>query len=370
MRSRLFAAAVICLLAPSGARADTWDLNLGRLCQIETASGRRLDCGGGYTEVDPVKSVIADNAAFRSLMSEMGVIFAPNVLFPAETQGYSGFNVAAEFGWTGVNTTRTSKDQYIPGEHYYWRAAESVSRQAFTNPDPAARDVVRLHNELPSSFAPTVTVIARKGLWIPVPSFELGVGMRHLFGSRMFAPFAQAKLALHEGFHGWPVPSLAIRGSGSRVLNTTGYNLTVGALDFSVSKRFGIASTWNLTPYTGYQLLWIVADSEVIDATPSIDAMGRTYGAVGGDPLQLNQCRDNDCNGSFTFANQSNITRHRFFIGLRANFYIVSLTAEYTFFASGSTSDEIAAQAGIPGITIADQSGTQHTISFSLSLDY
>jgi len=69
-------------------------------------------------------------------MSEMGVIFAPNVLFPAETQGYSGFNVAAEFGWTGVNTTRTSKDQYVGGEHYYWRAAESVSSRAFLNPIP------------------------------------------------------------------------------------------------------------------------------------------------------------------------------------------------------------------------------------------
>jgi hypothetical protein len=383
MRSTTLTAVVLCLLVPTSARADTWDLNLGRLCQIMTRGGQRLECGGGYTEADPVAYVIPDNAAFRSLMSELGAVFAPNILSPSETQGYSGFNFAAEFGWTKINprrrivdpnydTTKADTDprnqNAIKGENYYWRAAESVSGRAFTN--PLMRDYERIDNELPSGFAPTVTVMARKGLWIPVPSFELGIGVRHLIGSQMWAPLATAKLALHEGFHGWPVPSLAIRGSGARVLGTPGYNLTVAGLDFSVSKRFGIASTFNLTPYVGYQLLWIIADSEVIDATPGIDGMGRGAKASGGDPMSLAQCRDNDCNANFTFTQQANITRHRFFLGLKANFYIASLLVEYTFFASGSKSDEIATQVGVPSLIIPDNSGQQHTISFSIALDY
>jgi hypothetical protein len=381
MRSSTFTAVVLCLLVPASARADTWDLNLGRLCQIMTQGGKRLECGGGYTEADPVAYVIPDNAAFRSLMSEIGAVFAPNILSPSETQGYSGFNFSAEFGWTQINPTRRIKDpnydtkksdkensNAIQGENYYWRAAESVSSRAFVNPQ--MRDYERIDNELPSSFAPTVTVMARKGLWIPVPSFELGVGVRHVIGSRMWAPLATAKLALHEGFHGWPVPSLAIRGTGTRVLGTPGYNLTVGGLDFSVSKRFGIASTFNLTPYVGYQLVWIVADSEVIDATPGIDGMGRSAKGSSGDAMGLAQCRDNDCNANFTFTQQANITRHRFFIGLKANFYIASLLVEYTFFASGSKSDEIAMQVGMPNMVIPDSAGQQHTINFSVALDY
>jgi len=45
-----------------------------------------------------------------------------------------------------------------------------------------------------------------------------------------------AKIALHEGFHGWPIPSLAIRGSGTRVLGTRDFNMSIAGLDFSPNK--------------------------------------------------------------------------------------------------------------------------------------
>lgn len=367
--------ALVGILVPSTSRAEEWDLNLGRLCQIRTKSGATLDCGGGYTAArattDPVATVVADNAAFRSLMSELGVVFAPNILSPSDTRGYSGFNFAAEIGWTMINPKKNAKDQNIDSEHRYWRAAESVSARAFETGNIRTPDAVaRLDNELPPSFAPTVSVMARKGFWFPIPSFEIGLGARHLIGSRMWAPLVTAKLALHEGFHGWPLPSLAIRGSGARVMGTPGFNLTVAGLDFSIAKHIGVASTFNLTPYAGYQLLWIIADSEVLDATPGIDAMAETAAQVGGDPMLMTQCRSTDCNGNFTFATQANITRHRAFFGLKANFFIASLTLEYTFFASGAKSDEIAAQAGVPGLVIPDAAGAQHSISFSIGLDY
>jgi hypothetical protein len=380
-RLPLLVAAAICLLGAQArlALADTWDLNLGRLCQVQTQSGARYDCGGGYTGDDPIAGpVIPDNAAFRALMSELGAVFAPNLLAPSDTRGYSGFNLSAEFAWTKVNPHGTAKDPHpamdygsLPQGHYYWRAAQSVSNSVYADGNvrtPAA--IARIGRELPPSFAPTIAVMARKGLWIPVPSFELGLGVKHLVGSTMWAPTVTAKVALHEGFHGWPVPSLAVRGSGSRVMGTPGFNMSIAGLDFSMSKHIGLASTFNISPYLGYQLLWIIADSEVLDATPAVDAMGQTAVAVGNDPLQMNQCRaSGDCRGFFTFANQSNITRHRFFVGLKANFYVASLLLEYTFFASGAKSDQIATDAGLP-LTIPDEAGAQHSISFALALDY
>ncbi len=365
------------------ARAADWDLNLARLCMVRLDNGQTMDCGGGYDTSKGPLSVVPDNAAFRALMSELGVIFAPNILNPADTQGIAGFSFNVEMGWTGINPKNRSVDPDIAkidknanGEYYFWRAAKSVSHQTFQTGhvrDDEANNS-RLRRELPSGFAPHVTVMARKGFWFPVPSFEMGVGARYLIGSRMWAPMATVKVALHEGFQGWPLPAFAVRGSGSRIMGTPGFNLTVAGLDFSVSKHLGIASTFNLTPYAGYQLLWIIADSEVLDATPGIDAMGQTTAVNKDDPSKWHACSTSDCwSGNFAFDDQSNITRHRFFVGLRANFYIATLMLEYTYFAGGATSDTVYRHAGgtaIAPLEIADASGSQHTFGFSIGLDY
>ena len=375
--------ALVTIMGAGPARADDWDLNLARLCMLKLGNGQTMDCGGGYDTSKGTPSVVADNAAFRALMSELGVIFAPNILNPSDTHGIAGFSFNVELGWTGINPKNRSKDpdiaefdKHANGEYYYWRAAKSVSHQTFQTGhvrDDEANNS-RLRRELPAGFAPHVTVMARKGFWFPVPSFEMGVGARYLIGSRMWAPMATVKVALHEGFQGWPLPAFAVRGSGSRLMGTPGFNLTVAGLDFSVSKHLGIASTFNLTPYAGYQLLWIIADSEVLDATPGIDAMGQTTAVHKDNPAKWHSCNTSDCwTGNFAFDDQSNITRHRFFLGLRANFYIATLMLEYTYFAGGGTSDTIYRQSGasaIKELEIADAAGSQHTFSFSIGLDY
>ena len=81
------------VLSASPVRADDWDLNLARLCMLKVSKAGAtsyLDCGGGY---DPntkgaVVQVLPDNGAFRALMSELGVVFAPNILNPADTRGH------------------------------------------------------------------------------------------------------------------------------------------------------------------------------------------------------------------------------------------------------------------------------------------
>ena len=386
--------ATLLLLTAGGAQADTWDLQLGRLCQIYVESGGPLDCGGGY---DPakhgaIKKVQADNPAFRSLMSELGVVFSPNILSPSDTQGYGGFSYNVEFGWTMINpknnSTSFKHSSPVDGSeltttgHRYWRAAGSVSEKAFEKGNirdlnQYSAQMERLDRELPPSFAPTVSIMARKGLWFPFPSFEFGLGVRHLIGSKMWMPQAQVKLALHEGFQGFPIPAIAIRASGGRVMGTPDFNLNIVGLDGSVSKHFGVASSFNLTPYLGYQFLWFIADAEVIDATPGVDPMyelTKPGAAFEGKGKDLLQCRHPDCNGNFSFDDQSNITRHRIFLGVKANFYIATLMLEYTYFFKGSTTDELrryssTVNAVIPE-TIEDSAGGQHTINLSLGFDY
>ena len=104
--------AVLLLFSAGPAQADTWDLQLSRLCQIYVEKGGPLDCGGGYDPVThgSVKKVVPDNQAFRSLMSEMGAVFSPNILAPSDTQGYGGFSFNVEFGWTMINPKKNSAD--------------------------------------------------------------------------------------------------------------------------------------------------------------------------------------------------------------------------------------------------------------------
>src|SRR3989339_1859716 len=100
------------LCLPCASHANTWDLKLGRLCWIMTKGDNLFPCGGSYTAAaegaDPIQQVVPDDPAFRSLMSEVGVIFAPSTLSTAETRGYNGFSFAAEFGWTMANPKNTS----------------------------------------------------------------------------------------------------------------------------------------------------------------------------------------------------------------------------------------------------------------------
>lgn len=215
---------VVGVMAESTALAGKWDLKLSRLCQLQTTDGQTVDCGRGLPNASDVgvrgpNAVIPDNAAFRSLMSELGVMFAPNVLSPAETMGYNGFHFGLEFGMVTLNPKKNA------GPNRFWRAAESVR-------DVDLASVESTERNLPPSVAPTLTLMMRKGVWFPGPSFEFGFGVRHLIDSRMWAGIATAKVALHEGFQGWPVPALAVRGSASRVFGTPDFNLTVAALDF------------------------------------------------------------------------------------------------------------------------------------------
>src|SRR5512146_2804532 len=89
-----------------------------------------------------VTGVVGENLEFRSLASQLGVVLAPHLLTPADSIGFSGFQLTADYSSTTIDA-----------DGAYWKA--------------------RSGGTTPSSLS-TFGIFARKGMWFPVPSFEVG----------------------------------------------------------------------------------------------------------------------------------------------------------------------------------------------------
>ncbi len=287
MRAGIAAAIVIGLSSP--AIADQNDLVLSRL-------GTKITDGMGN-----VTSVVGESMEFRSLASQMGVVLAPQLLTPADTIGFSGFQFTVDYAQTTIDVNAP-----------YWRVLQSPNN--------------------PGSMQ-TVGFFVRKGMWFPVPSFELGAGAVHLVDSHTWTGQLYTKFSLHEGYHDLPIPSFAVRGAVSRMMNQRELDLTVASLDLEVSKHIGIGGTWRLDPFGGWDLLMIIPRSEVIDGTPNVDplATGNT----------------NDSMNNFVFKDQDTIYRQRVFLGAKLQYYVFQVTLE--------------AQLALAGTSIDDRAGTNTT---------
>lgn len=295
------------------------------------------------------QSEAAVNRAWRSLMSEMGAIFAPQFLAPAETAGWNGFVLDFKYGFTSLSH---SED--------FWKYGV---------------------NGTPQPVASTISLEARKGIWMPLPSFELGGGFTHLVDSHMFTVNLFAKFAVHEGFHHWITPALAVRGYFQRLVGANQVNMTILSTDVSASKSFGIAGSFNLTPYLGYNAFWVIARSEVIDFNPTQDALQETSPAGGSYTTPLGPgayCVDRgdgapDCSTYYVFMDQKAILRHRLFFGLRFLFELntnlkLMLATEYSTTIRGVSDDSY--HAGGMTFELKDDANMQHTWSFSVGIDY
>ncbi|HEY0193800.1 MAG TPA: hypothetical protein VGC42_21940 [Kofleriaceae bacterium] len=303
------------------AAADSNDLVLARLATKVTA-------GDGST------TYVGQNLEFRALASQLGVALAPELLTPADTLGFGGF----QFDVTGSQTE-------IDAKQAYWRAREGSAG----TPGPG--------------YLRTIGMFAHKGLWFPLPSFELGVGAVHLLDSQIWATQLYAKLGLHEGYHDLPIPSVAVRGSVSRMMNQRELDLTTASVDVTLSKHFGIGGTWRLDPFAGWNLLMIVPRSEVIDATPSVDPL-----APGNELDTLH---------NFVFKDQATIFRNRIFVGAKFQYYVLQLTAEVQYALAGSSTDDrdgtgaaCVASSTTANCDAKDTAAAQTTVSVSAGFDF
>jgi hypothetical protein len=322
---------VVLLLAGTGApaAADSNDLVLGRLAT------RMTDGSGNLT------GVVGQNLEFRALASQLGVVLAPHLLTPADTLGFSGFQLTVDYATTTIDASAP-----------YWRALQS-------SPDPGGTGGAA-HG---AGMMRTLGLFMRKGMWFPLPSFEMGAGAIKLLDSSIWTGQLYTKFALHEGYHQLPLPSLAVRGAVSRMMQQRELDLTIASLDVTLSKHVGVGGTWRFDPYGGWNLLMIVPRSEVIDPTPHID------------PLVMGN--ESDLLLNFVFKDQDTIYRHRVFFGAKLQYYKFQLTIEAQFALAGNSVDDRAgtSEACMPNSTTVncdarDTAAAQRTLAMSAGFDF
>ncbi len=266
--------------------------------------------------------VVGSNLDFRSLTSELGVVFAPRLQSPADTLGFGGFQFSTDLAFTTVN-----------GNADYWRAREQSG----------------------GDIMPTFSVFMRKGIWLPLPSSEIGLGVVHLLDSQMWAAQGYVKFAILEGYHKLPLPSIAIRGAASRVFGSRDLDLTVASVDVSISKHVGIDGTMGIDPYLGWNYLINVPRSDVVDKTPHIAG---------------------DWEMNFVFKDQDNIYRTRIFMGLKAQYHVFEFTAEASFALAGKSVDDrgvgtaCTSDSNTYGCDSTDEASAQQTYTLSMGLDF
>jgi hypothetical protein len=302
-------ALVATILVSSEAKAGKYDLDLTPLGTVENDG-----------------TVTQDNAAFRSLSSEVGVLMAPRPVDPADSLGLSAFAISTDIT---INT--------IKGDAAYWQDTARGS---------------------PGNVAPSLQVMGRKGLW---PGLEIGAGATHLFNSRMWTISGYGKVALHEGFHHLPIPSIALRAMFSRLLGAKDLDMTTISAGASISNVFGVGRTFSVTPYAGYDALLIFSSTGVLDATPGHDEL--TQGSVpcdNGDP---------DCTvqSEFVFRQQDVILRHRPYLGMRFIFSVLRIGLEAMFVPPGGSNSDVTLIGGATeNVTDGSSFQQQYTISFGL----
>ena len=301
-------ALVATFLVSTEARAGKYDLDLTPLGQVDPSDG----------------TVTQNNVAFRSLSSEVGVLMAPKPVDPADSLGLSGFALSADIS---LNT--------LSGDHNFW--ADTTRGRA-------------------DNAAASLQVMGRKGLW---PGIEVGAGATHLFDSRMWTIAGYGKIALHEGFHHLPIPSIALRGMFSRVLGARELDMTTISAGASISHVFGIGSTFNITPYVGYDALLVFSSTGILDLTPGHDEF-----LQGSIPCGNN---DPDCvlQSEFVFKQQDVIVRHRPYLGARFIFSVLRIGIEAMFVPPGGSKDK-----SVSSTDVDDESQFQQQYTLSLGLDF
>lgn len=270
---------LVAVLAATPASALDNDLVLSRFATFDPQEFG--NCPNACGIVQP------NRVLFENMVGDMGLLMAPRIAAPAETLGEAGFAVNVI---TSLN--------FIPTEEEHWQ--------------------VGLEDQDPGTMFTTFLQV-RKGLPF---SFELAGNFGYLYNSEMFALGADLKWALNEGFYYFP--DLAVRGSVNTVMGSPDLNLINAGGDMSMSKAFGISGVMTLTPYLGYQMLFTIGSSRLLNAYPQ-------------DPRPPQFDLDNPSGmGSSTFSpefvfEQHNTQANRFFVGARLNVWILNFVLEGVF---------------------------------------
>lgn len=179
-----------------------------------------------------VQSGVGDDAGFRALSRELGMVMTPTSLQPAETTGQSGFDFGLDYTFHTVRL----------GESYWQNTLEN----------PATPVLM------------TLGARARKGFVLPVPlTSEVELGVQWLIDSQLLSIGTNIRVALNEGFRF--LPDVALQVGVNRMVGHKDLDVATVTAGGQVSKGFGVMGTFNLCPFVGYQSLWVNSSSRLLD---------------------------------------------------------------------------------------------------------
>lgn len=241
---------------PSVARADKMDTALERLvlpAQVDGKDAGSCTDGGAYR--DGIKCQ-ADNIAFGRLVNQLGAAMAPTAMHSGRTTGYGGFHIGLEGAFTGIDSGAA-----------YWKDGTRGPV------DPSSKQF-SIRNQSPASSLNVFGLKVRKGFPF---GLEITGQLGYIGQTTMYTGGADVRMSLFEGFRKGALgvlPDVAVGGGVRTIMGTAQLNLTVASVDAQISKAIPIADSSIVTPYVGFQQLFIFGDSGLIDTTPKTDALG------------------------------------------------------------------------------------------------
>lgn len=302
----------------------------------EPSNNLSLECLVDRTDGN-AEPTLNEQSMYRSLVSELSGALTLPMAEPADTLGFNGFHFS-------FDTTFTTINQSAP----YW-SGRSAGVRKVTGP-----------------VLPVLSLMLRKGIWMPIPplpSVELGFGASNLVNSDLFAINGYFKLAIHEGYHRYPIPSVAVRAAVTRLAGSSELDLTMITVDGVISKAFGAGGTFTLEPYLGGGVYWAIARSQVIDTNPTLDLYRGPVGAMNFDET----ARRAALAEKIVFPTQSDILRWRLFAGVHFHYSILALTAGFTYLGPGAQGGTDLTQ---PVGSVVDAANGQFQINFSAGVRF
>ncbi len=335
-----FGAAVV--LWGSEARADTMDLTPERFVVQPQYMGKPLPGGLTCQSIaanpaaalqklgNPSATALSTlacspaQAAFSNLVSELGFAIAPTAFHPARTTGFGGFEFSIEASYTKINQDASA------GGIQYWHAGT----QGSVDPNTSLQSQ---QNTSPDSLIQVYSLKARKGLPF---GFEIVGDVSYIANTTMFTMGADVRWALLEGFRkGWPsfLPDVSVGGGVRSLTGSSKLTLTTVGIDAQLSKPITLADTSVITPYVGYQRLYMFGDSSTVDLTPNTDplkACGYTGTQANGQPQCANNIPGTNTPNNFDFNNNTvfgkvRTNRHRGIVGLNYRYEILYLAGQF-----------------------------------------
>jgi hypothetical protein len=303
-------------------------LRPGETCQSVAQNPGAVVAAGGAPQDLQCRP---NHTAFANMIAELGFATAPTAFYPARTTGIGGFQLTFEASYTKVNSARTilngdgTKTRYW-GEGTRGQDDPNTKQKSSSNSDP-------------DSLLQVYAVKARKGL---VLGFEIAGSLGYVANTTLWVTGGDLRWALLEGFRTGPLgafPDVSIGGGVRTVTGTSKFYLTTVGLDVRLSKPVNMFDTAQLTPSVGFQRLIILGDSNLLDATPNVDAL-QQCGYDGPNPTNgTPMCRNKLPNGSdantdfgntFTFE-KVRVHRSRAMVALNYRYEILWLGSQFAF---------------------------------------